>query len=414
MTRYSIKTKILAFFNKIGIRISAFPKRPVASPRGGLEGAVPSGFGGAVVFVGAFILLSLFSCSSDDDGGGRTSKVERQTVRLYLNIPSSDGTRVGDPGQSTGEGIAWDKLAVMIEYPDGVSGNDNIPGADRHSVIYVDKTDYDAGIDAQGYYWVPLDLPEGKVRFYGVTYSMDEGAQLETDINAIDESVDATPSFASLEISNDYATANGTMDVAKFLSVATGYYKDATGIRDFTVEQKAEWEDEDMPRMTLTRLAAKIDIQWDAANAYPEYTDVKVENFTFYGDNASTDIASSGKGRLFPDLCTGQENKILGGKSFLSVFTSPISQRNGRVYHYVFPDGVSTPKIVFDLSANHVKDDNQTENIKGNYTFNFTGGALKKASWYKINTTISGLSNINTSQDITFNDGSTQTTDTGE
>lgn len=364
--------------------------------------------------MGAFILLSLFSCSSDDDGGGRTSKVERQTVRLYLNIPSSDGTRVGDPGQSTGEGIAWDKLAVMIEYPDRVSGNENIPGADRHSVIYVDKTDYDAGIDAHGYYWVPLDLPEGKVRFYGVTYSKDEGAQLETDINAIDTSDDATPSFASLEISNDYATANGTMDVAKFLSVATGYYKDATGSRDFTVEQKAEWEDEDMPRMTLTRLAAKIDIQWDAANAYPEYTDVKVENFKFYGDNASTDIASSGKGRLFPDLCTGQESKILGGKSFLSVFTSPISQRNGRVYHYVFPDGVSTPKIVFDLSANHVKDDNQTENIKGNYTFNFTGGALKKASWYKINTTISGLSNINTSQDITFNDGSTQTTDTGE
>ena len=203
------------------------------------------------------------------------------------------------------------------------------------------------------------------------------------------------------------------MDVAKFLSVATGYYEE-NGSRDFTVEQKAEWEDEDMPRMTLTRLAAKIDIQWDAANAYPEYTDVKVENFKFYGDNASTDIASSGKGRLFPDLCTDQESKILGGKSFLSVFTSPISQRNGRVYHYVFPDGVSTPKIVFDLSANHVKDDNQTENINGKYTFNFTGGALKKASWYKINTTISGLSNINTSQDITFGDGSTQTTDTGE
>lgn len=411
MARYSIKTKILAFFNRCGIRIYASPKRPAASPRVGLEGAVPSGFGGAC-FVGAFILLSLFSCSSDDDGGGRTSKVERQTVRLYLNIPSSDGTRVGDPGRPTGEGIAWDRLAVMIEYPDDVSGNENIPGADRHSVIYVDKTDYDAGIDAQGYYWVPLDLPEGKVRFYGVTYSMDEGAQLETDINAIDAS-DATRSFASLEISNDYATADGTMDVAKFLSVATGYYEE-NGSHDFTVEQKAEWEDEDMPRMTLTRLAAKIDIQWDAANAYPEYTDVKVENFKFYGDNASTDIASSGKGRLFPDLCTGQESKILGGKSFLSVFTSPISQRNGRVYHYVFPDGVSTPKIVFDLSANHVKNDNQTENINGNYTFNFTSGALKKASWYKINTTISGLSNINTRQDITFGDGSTQTTDTGE
>ena len=195
MTRYSIKTKILAFFNRCGIRIYASPQADRSLPLGR--------FGGAC-FVGAFIILSLFSCSSDDDGGGRTSKVERQTVRLYLNIPSSDGTRVGDPGQSTDEGIAWDKLAVMIEYPDGVSENDNIPEADRHSVIYVDKTDYDAGIDAQGYYWVPLDLPEGKVRFYGVTYSKDKGAQLETDIKAIDTSVDAPRSFASLEISNDY------------------------------------------------------------------------------------------------------------------------------------------------------------------------------------------------------------------
>lgn len=404
MTRYSIKTKILAFFNKIGIRISAFPKRPVVSPRGGLEGAVPSGFGGAVGFVGAFILLSLFSCSSDDDGGGRTSKVERQTVRLYLNIPSSDGTRVGDPGQSTGEDIAWDKLAVMIEYPN-VSGNENIPGADRHSVIYVDKTDYDAGIDAQGYYWVPLDLPEGKVRFYGVTYSnKGEGALLETDINAIDESVDATRSFASLEISNDYATADGTMDVAKFLSVATGYYKDATGRRDFTVEQKAEWEDEDMPRMTLTRLAAKIDIQWDAQDAYvnPDgaYTGVRLTGFTFYNNKDAHDGTENNQGCLFPDLHS--VDGADGNKPFYN--TTSISQRNGRVYHYVFPNG-ATPEIRFNISAN--RNGTPLEQPR-EYVFTLSD-KLQKATWYKINTTIKGLEG---KTDITVSPGVPGTTTT--
>lgn len=404
MTRYSIKTKILAFFNKIGIRISAFPKRPVASPRGGLEGAVPSGFGGAVGFVGAFILLSLFSCSSDDDGGGRTSKVERQTVRLYLNIPSSDGTRVSDPGQPTGEGIAWDKLAVMIEYPYGVSENENIPGADRHSVIYVDKTDYDAGIDAQGYYWVPLDLPEGKVRFYGVTYSKGEGAHLETDINAIDTSDDATPSFASLEISNDYATANGTMDVAKFLSVATGYYKNATGNRDFTVEQKAEWEDEDMPRMTLTRLAAKIDIQWDAQDAYvnPDgaYTGVRLTGFTFYNNKDAHDGTENNQGCLFPDLHS--VDGADGNKPFYN--TTSISQRNGRVYHYVFPNG-ATPEIRFNISAN--RNGTPLEQPR-EYVFTLSD-KLQKATWYKINTTIKGLEG---KTDITVSPGVPGTTTT--
>lgn len=383
MTRYLIKTKILAFFNRCGIRISASPKRTGASPRGGLVGAVPSGFGGACL-VGLLPLL-LFSCSSDDDGGGRTSKVERQTVRLYLNIPSSDGTRVGDPGQPTGEGIAWDRLAVMIEYPDDVSGNENIPEADRHSVIYVDKTDYDAGIDAQGYYWVPLDLPEGKVRFYGVTYSKDEGAQLETEINAIGASDDATLSFAGLEISNDYATADGTMDVAKFLSVATGYY-DENGSRDFTVEQKAEWEDEDMPRMTLTRLAAKIDIQWDAQDAYvnPDgaYTDVRLTGFTFYNNKDAHDGTENNQGCLFPDLHS--VDGADGNKPFYN--TTSISQRNGRVYHYVFPNG-ATPEIRFNISAN--RNGTPLEQPR-EYVFTLSD-KLQKATWYKINTTIKGL-----------------------
>ena len=430
MTRYSIKTNSLNnTLNRVNL-LAAIRKRTGSSPRGGREWAsAPAGLEEASILagrVGAFLFLLLFlslsfsSCSTDDEGGG-TAPVDdgRQTVQLYLSVPSSNATRIGDPGQAVPEGEDWDKIAVMIEY--APEDNTDIPDEDKHSVIYVTKEDYVKGLDDNGYYWITLNLLPGTVHFYGVTYSEICGTELEGDIEKIANSPDLNESFANLEISNDYASTDENY-MEKFLSVATGFYQDESGnLKDFVVEANPDWTAEDMPTMRLTRLAAKIDIQWDAQEAYGSaYSDIKVTGFTFSGDNAEANNSTdenekSGSGRLF--LTLGKDNAtqltpLSGSKTFIN--QTPISQRNGRVYHYVFPDGVSTPKIVFYLSANHVKDDNQTENINGNYTFNFTGGALKKASWYKINTTISGLSNINISQDITFNDGSTQTADTGE
>ena len=413
MTRYSIKTNSLNnTLNRVNL-LAAIRKRTGSSPLGGREGAsAPAGLEeasilagrvGAFLFLLLFLSLSFFSCSTDDDGGGTTPVDDgRQTVQLYLSVPSSNATRIGDPGQAVPEGEDWDRLAVMIEYVDGIQTD-----KDKYYLKIIKREEYENLDKRDGYHWIGLDLLPGKVNIYGVTYSSDATNNPE---QAITDIATNGGSYKELEISNDYAM-NDEAHVAKFLSVATGFYQDESGnLKDFVVEANPDWTAEDMPTMRLTRLAAKIDIQWDAQEAYGSaYSDIKVTGFTFSGDNEN--VTGSGSGRLFPSLNEGSE-KLSGSKTFIN--QTPISQRNGRVYHYVFPDGVSTPKIVFYLSANHVKDDNQTENINGNYTFNFTGGALKKASWYKINTTISGLSNINISQDITFNDGSTQTADTGE
>ena len=426
MTRYSIKTNSLNnTLNRVNL-LAAIRKRTGSSPRGGREGAsAPAGLEEASILagrVGAFLFLLLFlslsfsSCSTDDEGGG-TAPVDdgRQTVQLYLSVPSSNATRIGDPGQAVPEGEDWDRLAVMIEYVDGIQTD-----KDKYYLKIIKREEYENLDKRDGYRWIGLDLLPGKVNIYGVTYSSDATNNPE---QAITDIATNGGSYKELEISNDYAM-NDEAHVAKFLSVATGFYQGESGnLKDFVVEANPDWTAEDMPTMRLTRLAAKIDIQWDAQEAYGSaYSDIKVTGFTFSGDNAEANNSTdenekSGSGRLFPFLTLGKDNAtqltpLSGSKTFIN--QTPISQRNGRVYHYVYPDGVSTPKIVFYLSANHVKDDNQTENINGNYTFNFTGGALKKASWYKINTTISGLSNINISQDITFNDGSTQTADTGE
>lgn len=152
-----------------------------------------------------------------------------------------------------------------------------------------------------------------------------------------------------------------------------------------------------IPTMRLTRLATKIDIQWDAADAYPTYKDVKVKDFTFVGDGKSTTDAGSstdtGSGRLFPELAATNAPTLNGSKTFFN--QTPISQRNGRVYHYVFPDGVSKPKVTFHLSGTKTDILPNVEITNKEYTFNFQN-MLRQATWYKINTTIKGLNGTQT------------------
>ena len=417
MTGYSIKTNSLNNTLNRANLFAAIRKRTGSSPRGGWEGtSAPAGLEEASILagrVGAFLFLLLFlslsfsSCSTDDEGGG-TAPVDdgRQTVQLYLSVPSSNATRIGDPGQAVPEGEDWDKIAVMIEY--APEDNTDIPNEDKHSVIYVTKEDYVKGLDDNGYYWITLNLLPGTVHFYGVTYSEICGTELEGDIEKIANSPDLNESFANLEISNDYAM-NDEAHVAKFLSVATGFYQDESGnLKDFVVEPNPDWTAEDMPTMRLTRLAAKIDIQWDAQEAYGSaYSDIKVTGFTFSGDNAEANNSTdenekSGSGRLFPFLTLGKDNAtqltpLSGSKTFIN--QTPISQRNGRVYHYVYPDGVSTPKVTFNITAKKEENGNTTD-VDNKYTYTFKD-PLQKATWYKIRTYINGFTNQETNIIIT-------------
>lgn len=353
--------------------------------------------------------LAFASCSGDDTAGSDptgpgTAGDQLQTVRLYLNVPSTATARVGDPGFPTGEGEDWDQLAVMIE-----SANGNVITANnsRYFVRTLSKSDYDALPEQSGYHWLPIDLVEGSsVYIYGVTYS---STATNNPAQAIENVVRNSDSFANIEISNNYSTnESGQIDAAKFLSVATGYYTNDQGERTFTVTQPTGdlYDPATMPTMTLTRLAAKIDIQWDAADAYVlenneniYYEDVSVDKFMFYTSQENTDVGDdeTGTGFLFPDLNhTGTATP--GKKGFYN--TSPISKRNGRVYHYVFPDGENKPYVTFYISAIKKQEGTTDKEVNKNYTFNFTR-PLQKSTWYKINTTIKGLEDKNTTIEIT-------------
>ena len=114
-------------------------------------------------------------------------------------------------------------------------------------------------------------------------------------------------------------------------------------------------------------------------------TDVRVTDFSLDGGHG---ITGTGSGRLFPTLNTASD-PLMGSAEFTN--TSAVSQRNGRVYHYVFSDGVSAPSITFRITAQEsgaAEDDHD-------YTLEF-GQPLSPAAWYKVNATIRGFTGAHT------------------
>ena len=120
--------------------------------------------------------------------------------------------------------------------------------------------------------------------------------------------------------------------------------------------------------------------------------------------NQESTISGSGNGRLFPTLYTlyhqevSSRTSVSGRTTFVN--TSEISKRNGRVYHYTFPDGAIPPRLTFQL-------DTEKEGTTGNKIYNvtFDMSNLKDgfipARWYKINVTIKGTQ-LDDKSDITI------------
>lgn len=325
------------------------------------------------------VVLCLTACGSSDDDGAPVADVE--TVQLIISVPAtSAGTRMGDPGTAVAEGADWDRLAVILAYTDDPQVT--LPGGSRVLVKTLSKSEFEELPKYNGnsnYRMFSVDAQPGKVYVYGVTYSADAANGPAKAIAGCTTNADVQ----ALALSNYYTKGSddGSVDYAKFVSVATGYYK-GEGSDPATLEIKEGGTGEigSIPTMTLTRLAAKIDIQWDAADAYEAgYTGVGVTGFTYNGGE---------EGRLFPELSPASTTAT---KPWTFYNTSEISQRNGRVYHYVFPDGISKPSVTFNISAN--KEGHQI--IGSGYTMNFPS-ALQKATWYKVNATIKGITGSGT------------------
>lgn len=352
--------------------------------------------------------LTTAACSSDKEEGEKPSlKNKTMEVAFSISVPGSENasnaktTKIPDPGTDTGEHDDWDRLTVIIAYTqldmkrtvyydtftkEEFYSNNVVQHQHTNSRLLPDS-------DNDGYHEFMMSLPIGKCRIYGVTYTDGKGFDPVGELNKInDDGKDHNGDIIKLQISNDYAKDDGAK-VAKIVSVATGYaINTKDNSKDLQVSLNNIEEMRQYWRMQLNRLAAKVDIQWDAQSAYEkntetgnvQYTDVKINSFSFCGGATDQNV---GAGYLFPTLAKEENlHAISGKKEFIN--TSEISRRNGRVYHYTFPDG-HTPKITFKLvtSTGVIKDK------ESNYTFdlkNVTEGLLLPATWYKINVKVTG------------------------
>lgn len=379
-------------------------------------------------------LIMLAGCSEKDEVRPMDTLAP---ISLTLSVPADKtNTRVGDPGADTNDKVDWDRLTIIVAYTKKTQGNEIIDGAPKKMVYYdtYTKEEFDrgklvthststlSGPDANGFRTYTMYLPLGTCCVYGVTYSKDQGLDLEGELNKITEDgTNRNSDIYKLQISNDYAHKDGAVDIAKFISVATGYAlkldknqlqtSDREVDREVIVEKNinADITTKQYWRMVLGRLAAKIDIQWDAKGAYEKdkdgnlkYTNVKVTGFKYHGEpvDAESTVSGSGNGRLFPTLYhqeVSSKTSVSGHTTFVN--TSEISKRNGRVYHYTFPDGTNPPRLTFQL-------DTEKEGTKKPYNVTFDMSNLKDgfipARWYKINVKISGTQ-LKGEQNITIN-----------
>lgn len=351
--------------------------------------------------------LTTAACSSDKEEGEKPSlKNKTMEVAFSISVPGSENasnaTRIPDPGTDTGEHDDWDRLTVIIAYTqldmkrtvyydtftkDEFYSNNVVQHQHTNSRLLPDS-------DNDGYHEFMMSLPIGKCRIYGVTYTDGKGFDPVGELNKIkDDGKDHNGDILNLQISNDYAGN----DVSKFVSVATGYaINTKDNSEDLQVSLNNIEEMRQYWRMQLNRLAAKVDIQWDAQSAYEkntetgnvQYTDVKINSFSFCG-GATDQNVGAGSGYLFPTLAKEKNLPAISGKKDF-INTSEISRRNGRVYHYTFPDG-HAPKITFKLETTTTASTSGA--VTSDYTFdlkNVTEGVLLPATWYKINVKVTG------------------------
>lgn len=342
-------------------------------------------------------LLLLASCSSSGDEPSPSTK-PKVALRMLVQAPKATSSRIADPGTGTGETDKWDTFLLAFVYKSGEGGTNNVV-VDRITRAQFDRLERYNDNDNVRYY--TLQLMPGVVYCYGIAYSSDA---TDNDIYQRLQQCKSKEDVDNLLISNSYAS-NSADATSKFLSVATGYYrnpldKTQQGTIDITNPAASVESPYNVPVLRLVRLACKIDVQWDAASAFTgSQLRAYVTGFNYTSNPAVTD---AGYGCLFPELATSTE-AVGGSATFLN--TSEISQRNGRAYHYVFPESqkaVGTkPKLTFDVKGVEPGGAEKQSVV----TVNFSSQP-QAATWYKINATVSGISaNKEFTWDITQTQG---------
>lgn len=396
-------------------------------------------------YILSLLLLGLAACSHDTDEPD-TPVRPRGGVAVEFNIavPQADKASrgVADPGIDTDEEEAWDSLLVVVAYT--AKNFDDEQSIEQHpeqTVYYevIRRSDFMKSepvslpdgtlltpitdVDGSDLHYRRLEmmLPVGKVRVYGVTYATSQLSVFNPEDSVSTKRFKYDKTFHADEIGRmlipntygdvtyDNNPSGGYSGLSTMLSVATGTATttDAAVKNPYELEISKEHTSIYMKQywqMVLHRLATKIDIQWDASDGFTMnsagavLTEVKVNGFEYDGRATLPEgVDKRGYGRLFPWL-TDDTAKPLGGRwAFLN--QTPVSERNGRVTHCFFPDGVrdtlQAPQVIFNVTkertVKNVKQPTEQAQIMLDMKPALKRNAyMLPAAWYKITMRIKG------------------------
>ena len=260
-------------------------------------------------------------------------------AEMRLSVSISSGTRAGDPGADHGEWNAdWKTLGVYVVYTNGRVLSFSIP-KDNFSSPKV------------------FSVFEGTAQVYAAAFP---AGQTPPVCNTVTEVLN----MQTLNIANIAGKDNKQNYIQNIFS----------GISDEIDIIKGE---QNIITVTCTRLAAKIDVQWDAQGAYADgkYTDAKMSDITLEG---------LAQGYVFPSEVSNPTYTI---SSNVATFTAgdPISERNGRTYFYTFP-GVTN---AINFTVNYTVGNGGV--LTGTQTYKATFQDTNKANtWYKVNIDVKG------------------------
>lgn len=298
-------------------------------------------------WLAACIVLGMAACSGEDmppvPGEG-----EQGAVLVTVNVSTAADTRAGDPGTDHMEDQQrWDNLSLYLVYPDGT--------VTEHTVT---RTKLESENPVSFSTWT------GTADLYAIAYAEPQKHKhCTTPQKVYDLQTISINTTAFTDLSSD--------DQRRYMqNLYSGKHAGINIVTDATEPEKVT--------VTLTRIISKVDVQYDMADALDgQYTDVKLENMTFYGPDF---------GYFFPDKAstTATQTEISTGHY---VVDGGISAVNGRTYFYTFPykDG-DTRRHKFGFTVDYTKEDNTSQT---DYTATFND-ALHRNAWYYITLNVRG------------------------
>lgn len=299
-------------------------------------------------WMGYFLLAALAccgtftSCVGDNDvvcpdGNGGSGDVNNAELMLTINFDMGPSSKVGDPGVDHGENVAnWDNIGIYLVYKDT-----------RQVLNFkFSKEEFESPKIYNVY--------AGKVDVYVAAFAKTEAPSCPTP--------ESVYNMKSADVSQTGLSDKENYMQNLFSGVTTNVTLSNT---DRTVVD-----------VTCKRLVAKVDMQYDVQPGLVEgnFVNAKMSSIGFRGVPQAY---------VFPAYEQEEPSTLPAATTFLTL-ESQISERNGRVYSYMFPG-----EAYLDFSVNYTGLGETSETKTQQYNAKFST-PLTANTWYKTNFTVKG------------------------